>query len=116
MITLPSCSILTRAGDAALALAAEELLVGLYVDNRFKTGDRVDKPVVVEVRERQAKPHVPHGNRISSFRRIAVGRVHTRLFERPTDPTLPPHTHPRASHSWVAPSPRAPPRSPRPRP
>lgn len=35
-------------GEEALAAVAEDLLSGLYVDNRFKTGDGVEKPPQVE--------------------------------------------------------------------
>lgn len=34
----------TITGEDALAAVAEDLLSGLYVDNRFKTGDGVEKP------------------------------------------------------------------------
>jgi hypothetical protein len=41
---------LPAAADTQLQLVAEEFLVGLYLDARFKTGPNVDKPAKVEVR------------------------------------------------------------------
>ena len=37
------------AGEAGLEQAAEDLLSGLYMDNRYKTGEGVEKPPVVDV-------------------------------------------------------------------
>lgn len=42
-------------GEGALGQVAEDLLSGLYLDNRYKTGDGVERAPQVEVRAAEAK-------------------------------------------------------------